>query len=63
MRVEKAKWVFDRLFFPRLEKKHWLVETEENKYIQFDNWENAMIFEKLIELEKHLAEDREGETQ
>ncbi len=57
MKIIKAGWVkYSNKLFPRYVPKHWIVSIDEYKAVQFDNFENAIIFEKLIEVEKKLEE-------
>lgn len=62
MKFEKAKWVkYSNKILPRYAKKIWTIQIEKDKHIGFHNFENAIIFEKLIELEKKFVKGKQGE--
>lgn len=51
MKYVKGKWVkYSNRIFPKYVKKHWNVDVSKIRSIAFNNFENAVIFQELINL-------------
>lgn len=59
MKTEKGHWVkYSNRIFPKYERKLFLIEVKPKTFIGFHNFENAVIYEKLMEIQKDLEQDK-----
>lgn len=53
MTIRKEKWKIKPFPYNLFEKRtKWVVLTNDDWGIAFENWENAKIYEKLLQLEE-----------
>ena len=58
MQTEKAHWVkYSNKIFPRYVRKLFLVKIGSKKFVGFHNFENAIIYEKLMKVHNDINQD------
>jgi len=56
LEYKKAGWIkYSNRLFPRYEKEHWTVWITARKGVSFHNYENAVIFERLVQFQESLG--------
>ena len=58
MEYTKAGWIkYSNRLFPKWEKEHWTVWVTARQGTAFHNYENAIIFKKLVEVQEQIQQD------